>query len=124
MSLYDEIDRASFRGVPFYVNKITLAGGQKSVVHEFPLRDSRFVEQLGELPPSFTVDGFVAGEQGVSPFLPTNYRQNVNALKAALTQPDEGVFVHPSLGDFTCRPRSVLTKKKPNLALRLLSSRY
>lgn len=66
---------ASFRGVPFFVETADRGGGRRAVVHEFPLRDEPFVEDLGRKARSFRVDGYVIGD---------DYLLQKNALLDAL----------------------------------------
>jgi len=53
----------SFRGVPFRVEATRFGGGRKSVVHEYPLRDDQFVEDLGRRGRSVGVDAYVIGDR-------------------------------------------------------------
>lgn len=52
----------SFRDVPFFVSSDQLAGGRKVVVHEYPLRDTTFIEDLGEAGRAISVDAYVIGD--------------------------------------------------------------
>lgn len=53
---------ASFRARPFFVEVVELSTGRRLVVHEFPLRDDPFVEDLGRRARKFKVDGFLIGD--------------------------------------------------------------
>lgn len=53
---------ASFRGVPFFVESSERSGGRRAVVHEFPLREKPFVEDLGQHARSFRIEGYVIGD--------------------------------------------------------------
>lgn len=66
---------ASFRGVGFLVEASDRSGGRRAVVHEFPLRDDPFVEDLGRKARTFRVDGYVIGD---------DYLTQKNALIDAL----------------------------------------
>lgn len=57
---------ASFRGVPFFVESAERTGGRRAVVHEFPLRDDPFVEDLGRRARGFRLDGYVLGDNYLS----------------------------------------------------------
>lgn len=85
----EKLQPASFRGVPFLVEFETKTGGKKIVSHEFVNSDERFVEELGELPPSFTVDAIIHGEDAI------NERLN---LERVLREPGLGELVHPVYG--------------------------
>ncbi len=80
---------ASFRGVPFFVEEGDLAGGRRVVVHEFPLRDDPFIEDLGRKARTFRLDGYVLGE---------DYVTQRNKLLAALEEEGPGELVHPHHG--------------------------
>ena len=81
---------ASFRGVGFFVESAERSGGRRAVVHEFPLRDDPFVEDLGRRARSFRVDGYVIGD---------DYLAQRDALLAALEdESGPGELVHPYHG--------------------------
>ncbi|HET9063678.1 MAG TPA: DNA circularization N-terminal domain-containing protein [Candidatus Binatia bacterium] len=81
---------ASFRGVPFFVDGSDRSGGRRIVVHEFPLRDDPFVEDLGRKARPFRVDGYVVGD---------DYLAEKNALLTALEdEAGPGELVHPFHG--------------------------
>lgn len=78
---------ASFRGKPFFVDASERTGGRRAVVHEFPLRDDPFVEDLGRRARTFRVEGYVIGD---------NYLAEKEALLAALEAVEgPGELVHP-----------------------------
>lgn len=81
--------KASFRGVEFHVDGGETQVGRRVQVHEFPLKDLPFPEDLGKKASEFVVEGFIIGE---------NYIANMKRLIAALEQPGAGTLVHPSLG--------------------------
>ena len=81
---------ASFRGVPFFVESSDRTGGRRAVVHEFPLRDDPYVEDLGRRARSFPVDGYVLGD---------DYLDQRDALLEALEETSgPGELVHPYHG--------------------------
>lgn len=80
---------ASFRGVPFFVDTSEVSTGRRVVVHEFPLRDDPFVEDLGRRARKFRVDGYVIGD---------DYLTQRDALLAALETEGPGQLVHPYHG--------------------------
>lgn len=81
---------ASFRGVPFFVESADRGGGRRAVVHEFPLRDDPFVEDLGRRARTFRVEGYVLGD---------TYLTQRDALLAALEDTaGPGELVHPYHG--------------------------
>lgn len=81
---------ASFRGVPFFVDAADRGGGRRAVVHEFPLRDDPYVEDLGRKARSFRIDGYVIGD---------DYLAQRDALLSALEDASgPGELVHPYYG--------------------------
>lgn len=81
---------ASFRGVTFFVDSSERAGGRRTVVHEFPLRDDPFVEDLGRRARTFRIDGYVLGD---------DYLAQRDALLAKLEDTEgPGELVHPYHG--------------------------
>lgn len=81
---------ASFRGVPFLVETAERTGGRRAVVHEFPLRNDPFVEDLGRRARTFRIDGYVIGD---------DYLVQRDSLLAALEdESGPGELVHPYHG--------------------------
>ena len=60
MTIQNELQVMSFRGVPFYWYSITTNSGRKVVSHEYPLKNTRFVEDLGLLDLSFSVEATIS----------------------------------------------------------------
>lgn len=91
---------ASFRGKPFFVEESERGGGRRLVVHQFPLRDDPFVEDLGRDAATFKIDGYVVGD---------GYLAKKNSLLAALESEGPGELVHPYYGvmQANCGPVSV-----------------
>ena len=63
MPWHERMGPASFRDVRFYVDVAELAGGRKTVQHEYPLRDDAYVEDLGRRGRAFSIDGYVIGPE-------------------------------------------------------------
>lgn len=81
---------ASFRGVGFFVEASDRSGGRRAVVHEFPLREDPFVEDLGRKARTFRVEGYVIGD---------DYLTQRDALLAKLEdESGPGLLVHPHYG--------------------------
>lgn len=81
---------ASFRGVPFFVDGADRGGGRRAVVHEFPLRDDPYVEDLGRKARSFRIDGYVIGD---------DYLAQRDLLLSALEDASgPGELIHPYYG--------------------------
>lgn len=89
-SRLDKLFPASFRGIEFFVRTESLSsGGRKIVLHEYPNSDQRFVEDLGELPPIFTMDAFVSGD---------DWREKAFSLEQELKKAGVGELVMPTFG--------------------------
>lgn len=82
-----ELIGASFRGVPFCVETVELSTGRRLVVHEFPLRDDPFVEDIGRRARKFKVEAYVIGD---------DYVAQRDALLDALETEGPGALVLPS----------------------------
>jgi prophage DNA circulation protein len=85
---------ASFRGVPFHVESDQESGGRRVAVHEFPLRDDPFLEDLGEAPRKYEVTAYVAADSGNA----AATQGRVAALLAALSANGASVLVLPLAG--------------------------
>jgi prophage DNA circulation protein len=89
MALLEQLQSASFKGVSFLIDSSSTGGGRKTVTHEYPNRDSRFVEDLGALQETFSIIGIISEP---------NYIQKRDALILALKTPGRGELVHPFFG--------------------------
>jgi prophage DNA circulation protein len=89
MTLFQTLNKASFRGVTFLLDSHDVESGRKVVVHEYINKGKRFVEDLGGLPRSFTIKGFVSEP---------NYKFKRDALINALEKPGVGTLIHPFYG--------------------------
>lgn len=84
---------ASFRGVPFLVESVERSGGRRAVVHEFPLRDEPFAEDLGRKARTFRIEGYVLGD---------DYLVQLDALLVALEDKSgPGALKHPYKGELS-----------------------
>ena len=89
MSMIEQTIQVAFKGVPFYVREETLEGGRKTAIHDFPGRDFRVVEDLGKMPGSFEVRGFVAGD---------DWLERTKRLTTALESEEAGELEMSSFG--------------------------
>ncbi len=84
---------ASFRGVPFYTQDSSGRGGRRLVIHQFPLRDDAYTEDLGRLPRVFRLTCYVVG---------FNYQAQRDALLSAVEdQPGPATLVHYTMGEIS-----------------------
>jgi prophage DNA circulation protein len=77
---------ASFRGVPFFWRNSSLTTGQKTITHEYPKSNRRFVEQNGLFNDVFTIEAEIKND---------NYKINRDRLKKALNLEGSGILQLP-----------------------------
>jgi prophage DNA circulation protein len=92
MALIDKLFPGSFDGVPFLIKSSQTTSGRKTVTHEYPNADRRFVEDLGKTQKVFTVDGIITGAND-------DYLQRRDALVRVLEEPGIKLLVHPFFGN-------------------------
>lgn len=90
MSWKDSMRAASFRGVPFFVDRHEAQLGRRNQVHEFPQRDLPYFEDLGRRARTLKVEAYVIGE---------GYTQLRARLMLAVEERGAGTLVHPYLGE-------------------------
>ena len=83
---------ASWRGVPFVTIGGQIKVGRRNAIHEYPLRDTVWVEDLGRSARRISVSGFYVGDDVVS------WRER---MIAACEAPGDGQLVHATLGVLT-----------------------
>lgn len=83
---------ASFRGVAFYCDATDGEIGRRVALHEYPLRDLPYAEDLGRKARRYTLDGYVLG---------VDYMAARDALIAAIEAAGPGILVHPYLGQMS-----------------------
>lgn len=88
----DQLQPASFRGVPFFVDSDSQSVGRRTQVHEYPQRDKPFVEDLGRKTRIPKLAAFVVGDDC--------FVKRDDLLKA-LDQPGPGELIHPWFGRMT-----------------------
>lgn len=95
MSWRDKMQAASFRGAAFHVRGHRASFGRRQVVHEYPLRDLPYVEDLGRKARRFSFEAFVIGP---------DYMSDRDALIAVCEEEGSATLVHPYLGSMqvTC----------------------
>lgn len=104
MSWKDRLFDASYRGVPFGVRENSRSGGRRVGVHEYPLRDTPLIEELGRAPRRFSVDAYIVGD---------DYARVRDRLIRRLESPSAGfpfrpggILVHPTFGRVNVVPTS------------------
>ena len=92
MSWTDQLAAASFRNVPFVVLEEGGEFGRRNAIHEYPYRDTPWVEDMGRAARRLTVIGFLLEPGAVA---------LRDRMIAAAEQPNDGQLVHPTLGTLT-----------------------
>lgn len=90
MTWFDELQPASFRGVPFHVSTSRSRYGRRNALHEYPFRDLPFAEDLGRRARAFRISGFVLGDGAMA--------QRARLI-AACEAEGPGALIHPSHGE-------------------------
>jgi len=93
MTWRDQLQPASFKGAAFFVDGHEAQLGRRVHVHEFPLRDQPYPEDLGRKARQLTVQAYVLGD---------SYMQARNRLMVAVEKAGPGQLVHPYLGELRC----------------------
>jgi prophage DNA circulation protein len=95
MSNIEKFNPAEFRGISFLVPDESEESGQKTVTHEYPNSNVRFVEPLGTYAPVFSFPGIVSGD---------DFFERRGDLKEALDTPGLGILIHPVYGVVFVQP--------------------
>lgn len=85
----DQLQPASFRGAAFFIDSTDGQIGRRNVIHEYPLRDLPYAEDLGRKAREFSIEAFVIGD---------DYMAARDKLVAALEAYGSGELVHPYRG--------------------------
>jgi prophage DNA circulation protein len=85
---------ASYKGVPFFVEKDNEAGSRRIVEHEFPMRDTPFLEDLGEGVRHFQLTAYVASDSADA---------EASAVMAICATRGPGMLVLPAHGPIFVR---------------------
>jgi prophage DNA circulation protein len=92
-SWWEQLQPGSWRGVGFVMDTAETRAGRRTSTHEYPYRDTVWVEDLGRLPRRFSVTAYLTGD---------DVYQQRNAMIQACEQAGEGTLVHPTLGSVQC----------------------
>jgi prophage DNA circulation protein len=92
-SWYQQLQPGSWRGVGFVMDAAETKAGRRTALHEYPYRDTVWVEDLGRLPRRFSFQAFIVGD---------DVYQQRDQMIAACEQAGEGTLVHPTLGTVQC----------------------
>jgi prophage DNA circulation protein len=84
--------KGSFRGVEFFCSSATSDIGRRTVTHEFPGKDTPFVEDLGRAASKYRLEAYVLG---------ADYITKRDRLRREFQTAGPGELVHPFWGRFT-----------------------
>lgn len=97
MSWFDQLQQASFRGVPFGVLSAQGKFGRRVAVHEYPNRDKPYVEDLGRSTRRITLTGFLVENSLI--YGGGDVFAQRDAMVAAAETAGKGTLIHPTLGE-------------------------
>ena len=106
MAWPEQLRAGSFRNCPFTVETADGDIGRRVALHEYPLRDKPFAEDLGRKARHFTLECFVVGR---------DYMRGRDQLIAALEMAGPGKLIHPYLGEMQV---TVLSARGPRESTR------
>lgn len=86
---WQQLQPGSWRGHQFFTDQALTSAGRRTALHEYPYRDTVWVEDLGRLPRRFAFRAWIVGD---------DVYQQRDAMMAACEQPGEGTLVHPTFG--------------------------
>lgn len=89
MSWLDQLQAASFRGVPFQVDNIEHSAGDNVVLREYPFQDLPTVFRMGEAAEEIKFSAYVIGD---------DYTALRDRLRDVLVGGGDGELVHPTAG--------------------------
>lgn len=92
MAWIDDLQPASWRGIPFVVEQSGDAPGRRVILHEYPYRAFPWPEDMGPATQRINFSGFLVGDDVMF---------QRDAMRAACNQPGPGILVHPTLGPLT-----------------------
>lgn len=90
---WQQLQPGSWRGCGFVMLSMQNKAGRRTTVHEYPYRDTVWVEDLGRLPRRFGLQGFLVGD---------DVYQQRDAMLKACEQAGAGTLVHPTMGSMQC----------------------
>jgi len=90
MGRLEKLLPASWKGIPFLVrSEMVTEAGRRIVLHDYPNSNNRYVEDLGEIPPKFSVTAFVSGP---------DFLDRAAQLERALSEKGRGRLSMPTFG--------------------------
>ena len=97
----DDIKKnSSFRGASFFIRDTGTNFGRRNIVHQYPLKDTPYVEDIGSDTDEFTIEGYIIQDGSLEKDDPNylNYFLERDDLIKALKEKGPGQLIHPFLG--------------------------
>ncbi|MEF3100130.1 DNA circularization N-terminal domain-containing protein [Raoultella terrigena] len=94
-----QLNPCSFRGVPFAILNEEGSHGRRQAVHEYPYRDTAWIEDMGRGTRRFIIRGFLVQNSLV--YGGGDVISQRLALIAACEEKGSGTLMHPTLGEMT-----------------------
>ncbi|ROS15853.1 prophage DNA circulation protein [Raoultella sp. BIGb0399] len=94
-----QLKPCSFRGVPFAILNEEGSHGRRQAVHEYPYRDTAWIEDMGRGTRRFIIRGFLVQNSLV--YGGGDVISQRLALIAACEEKGSGTLMHPTLGEMT-----------------------
>ncbi|BDD90864.1 hypothetical protein PanNE5_03040 [Pandoraea sp. NE5] len=91
-SYFEQLRPASYRGVPFVSLGSEAAFGRRNQMHQYPMRDTPWIEDLGRGARRIRMYGFVVGDDVIA---------QRDVMIAATETAGDGELIHPTLGRLT-----------------------
>ena len=91
-SYFDQLQQASFNGVPFVTKSNSTTVGRRTAEHIYPFRDQPWIEDLGRKARRYHIVGFLIGDDVIS---------QRDDMQNALEYPGPGILIHPTYGRLT-----------------------
>ncbi|CNH58067.1 putative bacteriophage protein [Yersinia massiliensis] len=95
----EHLHQASFRGVPFVIDKSSSSFGRRQVVHSYPYRDTSYIEDMGRSARTLVLTGFLIQNSQI--YTAPDVMTQRDSLVAACEMLGAGTLVHPTLGEMT-----------------------
>lgn len=92
MGWQDEIRQASFRGVEFFFTETSSDFGRRTANHQYPNRDTGFVEDLGRKQATYKIKAYYIGD---------DWAVRRDRLREACETAGSGKLIHPYYGELT-----------------------
>lgn len=89
MSLLDELQPGSYKGVSFLIGSSNVAGGRKDIKHSFPDSNRQAIEDLGLSPRIYSITATITGD---------NYIASRDRFISVLEEGGTGILIHPLYG--------------------------